>query len=77
MGDHKFSQYGFKYPDRIYGHQFQFKPPSKPALLVSYQSHRAATYRPTKTETSSNSRTHFKQVRFSKFGANLGPDRPV
>lgn len=33
MGDYKFSQIGFKYPERIYGQKYQYNPADKPALL--------------------------------------------
>ncbi len=37
MADAKFAQSGFKYPERIYGHKFQFKAPEKPALLSQFR----------------------------------------
>lgn len=58
MSDHKFTQSGFKYPERIYGQNFQSgRIVDKPALLTATK--------------------QTKQVRFSKFGVNLGPERPV
>ena len=37
MADSKFTQAGFKYPERIYGHKFQFLPAQKPTLLNQSQ----------------------------------------
>lgn len=37
MADSKFAPSGFKYPERIYGHKFQYQPPSKPALLSQFR----------------------------------------
>ena len=37
MADAKFAPSGFKYPERIYGHKFQYQPPAKPALLCQFR----------------------------------------
>ena len=92
MTDNRFSASGFKYPERIYGQKFQHSPALKPALLsqVKKQDQRPSTMDSMqllfKKQTVGASKQHsdqkdlrspFKQTRFSKFGKNLGPDRPV
>ena len=37
MADAKFALSGFKYPERIYGHKFQYQPPAKPTLLSQFR----------------------------------------
>ena len=59
--DARFALAGFKYPERIFGHKFQAKFADKPALL-SYLTGASA---------------HERTPKYTKFGPNLGPKRPV
>lgn len=82
MGDNKFSHSGFKYPERIYGLKFQHNPAQKPALLIHLNKSQSVSATENWTQNRDRSglgdqRNPFKQFRYSKFGVNLGPNRPV
>ena len=81
MTDNKFSQSGFKYPERIYGLKFQHNPAQKPALLRHLRHSntiaKSSLKLVSREQEISDGRNPFKQIRYSKFGINLGPERPV
>lgn len=70
MIDSKFTCTGFKYPERIFGLKHQGTACEKPTLL-------SQTFGGVNKSVDYPTRNSMKQLRYSKFGTNLGPSRAV